>query len=101
MEKKEITAIKNLFCLPLGSFPRGGVDSSLNVRLTSKPNSLVLTSKSNSAFSISKIGDLYTVKAEINGEVKEAQTSDFVEAVKLLITPILEEEIESKCQSLD
>lgn len=101
MEKKEITAIKNLFCLPLGSFPRGGVDSSLNVKLTSKPSSLILTSKADSTFSISKKGNIYTVITEINGEVNESHTSDFVEAVKLLTTPILVEEIESKCQSLD
>jgi len=100
MTSEEIEAIKSLFDLPLGSFPRGGIASSLKVKVISMPNALTLRNKSGSSFSITKENQNYLVCIERSGVVERFETSDFVEAVKHLTTPILIEEIVSKCQSL-
>tara|TARA_A100001388_G_scaffold255923_1_gene220713 strand:- start:784 stop:1071 length:288 start_codon:yes stop_codon:yes gene_type:complete len=43
--EEAIVIVKTLFSAPLGSFPRGGVESALRVRLSVAPKSITLTSE--------------------------------------------------------
>jgi hypothetical protein len=98
--KEEKNAIKTLFCRPLGSFPRGSLATSLNVKILTKPDGLVLETSRGSKFSISKRSGVYTVTAIAGANIggfKETCSSDFAEAVESLISPIVREEIISKC----
>ena len=83
-----ITIIKSLFSAPLGSFPKGGVESALRVRLSSSPSSITLLSARGLSISLRVEEDKWEV---------EGHTYDHLEdAIYALIKPIILEEISAR-----
>jgi hypothetical protein len=55
--EEAIVIVKSLFSAPLGSFPKGGVESSLRVRLSTSPTTITLISENELSVSLSLKSD--------------------------------------------
>ncbi len=80
--------IKSLFSAPLGSFPRGGIQSALNVRISSTPNSTTLTSEHGLSVTLKRSEDWVVI---FLGEESHYPSLD--KALFAMIEPILHDEI--------
>lgn len=87
-----IVIVKSLFSAPLGSFPRGGVESSLRVRLSTSPTTITLISEHGLSVSLSLCKDNWVVRY-----LDVERTFDGLdEAIFALIEPILRLEISTR-----
>jgi hypothetical protein len=86
-----IVIVKSLFSAPLGSFPRGGVESSLRVRLSTSPTTLTLMSEHGLSSSLSQGKGNWVVRyLDV-----ERTFDDLGDAIFALIEPIVRAEISS------
>lgn len=84
-----IVVVKSLFSAPLGSFPRGGVESSMRVRLSTSPTTLTLISEHDLSVSLSRGEDKWVVRyLDV-----ERSFGDLEEAIFALIEPIIRIEV--------
>ena len=87
-----IVIVKSLFSAPLGSFPRGGVESSMRVRLSTSPTTLTLMSEHDLSVSLSQKSNKWVVRY-----LDVERTFDELEdAIFALIEPIVRTEISSR-----
>lgn len=81
--------IKSLFSAPLGSFPKGGVESSMRVRLSTAPKSITLTSEHGLVVSLQRESiDWVVVYLD-----EKCYYESLDEAIFKLIEPIIRDEI--------
>lgn len=81
--------VKSLFSAPLGSFPRGGVESALNVKLSTSPTSITLMSEHGLAVTLKRMEKTWSVI--FLGE--EHFYSSLDKAIYAMLEPIIQDEI--------
>jgi hypothetical protein len=80
-----IVIVKSLFSAPLGSFPKGGVESSLRVRLSTSPTTITLISEHDLSVSLSLKSDKWVVRyLDV-----EKPFDDLGDAIFALVEPII------------
>lgn len=84
-----IKIVKSLFLAPLGSFPRGGVETALRVRLNLSPTSITLMSEHGLNVMLRRDASEWVV---VYLEEKSTHES-LEEAIFKLIEPIIRDEI--------
>lgn len=90
--EEAIVIVKSLFSAPLGSFPKGGVESSMRVRLSSSPTTLTLISEHDLSVSLSQKSNKWVVHyLDV-----ERTFDDLGDAVFALVEPIIRMEISSR-----
>tara|TARA_B100001029_G_C14630204_1_gene218779 strand:+ start:22 stop:309 length:288 start_codon:yes stop_codon:yes gene_type:complete len=87
--EEAIAIIKRLFSAPLGSFPRGGVESALRVRLNIAPTSITLMSEHGLNVMLRRDASKWVV---VYLEEKSTHES-LEEAIFALVAPIIRDEI--------
>jgi hypothetical protein len=87
--KDAIRIIKSLFSAPLGSYPKGGVESALRVRLNISPNTISLISEHSLTITLRRD----TTKWVVIYLGEESYYSSLDEAIFALIEPIIHDEI--------
>ena len=87
-QEEALKIVKSLFSSPLGSFPRGGIESALNVRLSSSPKSITLTSIHGLVISLKREEDWVV---SFLGEERHYPSLD--RALYAVVEPILDDEI--------
>ena len=93
----EVTAIlKSLYTAPLGCFPRGGLETSLKLKVCTAPYFITLTDieGNNSTFSID--GDHYVVTQSVDGDSSISKHEELQEALGSLLYPFVAQEIKRK-----
>ena len=88
-QEEAIKVIKSLFSAPLGSFPRGGIESALNVKLSTSPKSIVLTSEHGLIITLKRNKDYWSVIFLD----QEHKCRSLDKALYILIEPIIHDEI--------
>jgi len=87
-----IVIVKSLFSAPLGSFPKGGIESSLRVRLSTSPTTLTLISEHDLSVSLSRGEDKWIVHyLDV-----ERTFDDLGDAVFALVEPIIRVEVSKR-----
>jgi hypothetical protein len=87
-----IVIVKSLFSAPLGSFPRGGIESSMRVRLSTSPTTLTLMSEHDLSVSLSQKSGKWVVKyLDLERSFDELE-----DAIFALVEPIIRMEISSR-----
>jgi len=87
-----IVIVKSLFSAPLGSFPKGGIESSMRVRLSTSPTTLTLMSEHDLSVSLSQKSGKWVVHY-----LDVERTFDELEdAIFALVEPIIRMEISSR-----
>jgi hypothetical protein len=87
-----IVVIKSVFSAPLGSFPRGGIENSLRVRLSTSPTTLTLISEHDLSVSLSRGKEKWIVRyLDV-----DRSFDDLEDAIFALIEPIIRLEISSR-----
>tara|TARA_Y100001970_G_C14217081_1_gene850297 strand:+ start:1045 stop:1332 length:288 start_codon:yes stop_codon:yes gene_type:complete len=84
-----LKVVKSLFSAPLGSFPRGGIETALNVRLSTSPTSITLISEHGLSVKLKRSEDIWHVI--FLGESHEYPSLD--RAVYAMLEPIIRDEI--------
>lgn len=87
--EEAIVIVKSLFSAPLGSFPKGGVESSMRVRLSTSPTTITLTSEHGLVVSLQRESIDWVILHL--GEKSHYESLD--EAIFKLIEPIIRDEI--------
>ena len=87
--EEAIDIVKSLFSAPLGSFPKGGLESSMRVRLSVAPKSITLTSEHGLVVSLQR-DSIDWVVIHL-GEKSHYESLDV--AIFKLIEPIIRDEI--------
>lgn len=87
--KDALNAVKELFALPLGYFPRGGVERSLNVKISTSPNMVILTSRHGLVVNLRLSEEGWSV-VHLGEEI---YCSSLEEAIYQMISPIVKDEI--------
>ena len=87
--EEAIKIVKSLFSAPIGSFPRGGIESALNVSLCTSPTSIKLTTEHGLEITLKRKNTHWDVF--FLGEVKSYKALD--EALYAIIEPIIHDEI--------
>ena len=96
MTREEIKILKSIYTAPLGSFPKGGIESSFKVKVISHPNKITLKNKHFSN-TIYKEDDEYIILIERNNLSERKTTDNFQEAIFLLLEPFIKQEIKNRC----
>lgn len=86
--KEATNIIKSLFSSPLGSFPRGGVETALNVKISSTPSSITLTSEHGLAVTLKCKDDWVVIFLG-----QEHHYTSLDKALYAMIDPIIKDEI--------
>ena len=87
--EEAIVIVKSLFSAPLGSFPRGGVESALRVRLNIAPSSITLMSEHGLNVMLRRDASEWIV-----AYLEEKSTHESLEeAIFALVSPIIRDEI--------
>lgn len=88
-QEEAIKIVKSLFSAPIGSFPRGGIESALNVKLSTSPKSIVLTSEHGLVITLKRHEDYWSVIFLD----QEHKCTSLDKALYILIEPIIHDEI--------
>lgn len=84
-----LKVVKSLFSAPLGSFPRGGVEMALNVRLSTSPTSITLISEYGLSVKLKRSENIWLVI--FLDDSHEYPSLD--QAVYAMLEPIIQDEI--------
>jgi hypothetical protein len=84
-----IKIVKSLFSAPLGSFPRGGVETALRVRLNLSPTSITLITERGLSVVLRRDASEWVVVYLENKSTHESLD----EAIFALVEPVLRDEI--------
>lgn len=96
---QEITKIiKSIYVAPLGSFPRGGIESSLKVSICTAPQYISLRDKGGSLSTFSITGNKYNVSSMVDGVITLSEHEDLQEALEALILPLVRQEIKLRLE---
>ena len=87
--EEAIVIVKSLFSAPLGSFPRGGVESALRVRLNLSPTTITLITERGLSVMLRRDASKWVV---VYLENKSTHKS-LDEAIFALVAPIIRDEI--------
>ena len=86
------TIVKSLFSAPLGSFPRGGVETALRVRLNLSPTTITLITERGLSVMLRRDASEWVVVYLENKSIHESLD----EAIFALVSPIIRDEIEHR-----
>ena len=87
--EEAVKVVKSLFSAPIGSFPRGGIETALNVHLNTSPTFIKITTEHGLEITLKKKNDLWTVL--FLDELKTFKALD--EALYYVVEPIIHDEI--------
>ena len=87
--EEALKIVRSLFSAPLGSFPRGGVESALNVKLSTSPTSITIVSEHGLAVTLKRMERTWSVI--FLGE--EHFHSSLDRAIYAMLEPIIQDEI--------
>ena len=87
--EEALIVVKSLFSAPIGSFPKGGVESALRVRLSTSPTSITLTGEHGSVVTLQRESIDWVVIT--HGEKSYYESLD--QAIFKLVEPIIRSEI--------
>ena len=89
--------LKSLFTSPIGTFPTGGIETSMGIKLTYTPKKIILEGKGGISSAIYKQEELWKVNVE--GDITSFITLD--EALFELLKPYLQNEISIRITELN
>tara|TARA_B000000557_G_C20442711_1_gene303738 strand:+ start:76 stop:516 length:441 start_codon:yes stop_codon:yes gene_type:complete len=88
--------LKSLYTAPLGCFPRGGLESSLKLKVCTAPYFLTLTDVEGNNSTLNVDGEHYVVTQSIDGDSSISKHKDLQEALESLLFPFVAQEIKRK-----
>ena len=90
--------IKSIYVAPLGSFPKGGIETSLKVSVSSSPKFITLRDKGGSLSTFSIANEKYCVSSTIEESITLSEHDDLQEALEALILPLVKQEIKVRLE---